>query len=146
MELMKMKYLTEYYVYDYINENKMWTLPSLMSIIANQGYTETDVSNYYKQTKYEAWIKLISADWFSIFLTYLDVKDVVRLDSAFTNHKDRPKLFRLLKDLKPNIIIKNNLFIDKISNWMILNDVHPNALSLSYTHDGGLRAINKAIR
>ena len=120
---------------DYHNENKIWTLQSLMNIIASQGYTESDIFNYYKQKKYELWIKLISADWFSIFLTYLDVKDIVRLDSAFTNHVGRLKWLRLLKDIKPNITIKNNLFIDKISNWMIQKDVHPNAISLSYTDD-----------
>ena len=86
------------------NKNKKWTLQSLMSIISSQGYTESDISNYYKQRNYELWIKLISADWFSMFLTYLDVKEILRLDSAFTNHGDRPKLLHLLKDIKPNII------------------------------------------
>ena len=33
------------------NENKRWTLQNLMGIIACQGYTETDISNYYKQKK-----------------------------------------------------------------------------------------------
>ena len=73
---------------DFHNENKIWTLQSLMNIIANQGYTETDISNYCKRKKCELWIKLISSDWFSIFLTYLNLNDIVRLDSAFTNHEE----------------------------------------------------------
>ena len=116
-------------------ENTKWTLPSLTNI-ANQGYTETDISNYYKQNKYELWIKLISTDWFSTFLTYLDVRDIGRLDSAFTNHEDRPKWLHLLKDIKPNIAIENDLFIDKISNWLIEKDVHADTLSLTYINNG----------
>ena len=83
----------------------------------------------------ELWIKLISADWFSTFLTYLDMNDIGRFDSAFTNHGDIPKWLHLLKNIKPNITIKNNLFIDKISNWFIQKDIHLNAVSLYYTPD-----------
>ena len=73
------------------DENKKRKLQSLMDIITCLGYTETDISNYYNQKKYKLWINLISADWFSIFLTYLDIEDIARLDSAFTHHDDRPK-------------------------------------------------------
>ena len=117
---------------DYHNENKKWTLQSLMNIIASQGYTETDISNYYKQKKYELWIKLISADWFSIFLTYLDVKDIARLDSSYTNHGNRPNWLRLLKRIKPCITIVNDQSADKISDWLILKDVHPTKISFKY--------------
>ena len=101
------------------NESKKWTLQSLMNIIACQGYTKADISNYYKQKNYELWIKLISADWFSIFLTYLNVKDIVRLDSAFTSRGDRPKWLHLLKSVKPSIEIVNNHSVDSISDWLI---------------------------
>ena len=116
----------------YHNESKNWTLQSLMTIISNQGYTESNISNFFKQKNYELWIKLISADWFSIFLTYLDVKDIVRLDSAFTNHEDRPKWLRLLKMLKPSIAIDNNQLADSISGWLIQKNVHPSKVSLKY--------------
>ena len=93
---------------DYHDENKKWVLQSL-----------TDISNHYEQKNYKLWIKLISIDWFSIFLTYLDMKDIGRLDSALTNREHRPKWLHLLKNIEPYITLKNNLFIDEVSNWLI---------------------------
>ena len=84
-------------------------------------HTDTEIK------KYKLWIKLISADWFSIFLTYLRVKDIVRLDPAFTNHEDRPKWLSLLTIISPSFFIVNKS-VDNISDWLIQKDVHPSEL------------------
>ena len=53
----------------------MKILRKLLNIMPNHGYPK-----YFEQKNYELWIKLISSDWFSIFLTYLDMEDIVRLE------------------------------------------------------------------
>ena len=116
--------------------DRKWTLPELVSLIESQGYTETDILKYYQQRRrHEKLIKLVSSDWFSIFLTYLTIEDILSLDSAFCNHNDRIEWLKLLKTLKPCIRVKNDQFADKIADWYILKNVHPVELSLRY-NDG----------
>ena len=92
---------------------RKWTLLELICLIESQGYSETDISKFYNQRRHEKWMKLVSSDWFSIFPTYLDIKDILRLDSAFCNHKSRIEWLILLKTLKPSISVDNNRFADK---------------------------------
>ena len=77
----------------------------------------------------------MSSDCFSIFLTYLDIKEILRLDSAFCNHNDRIEWLNLLTTLKPCISVENNQFANKIADWLILKNVHPVELSLQYKKD-----------
>ena len=77
-------------------------------------------------------MKLVSSDWFSIFLTYLDKEEILRLDSAFCNHNSRIEWLNLLNTLKPSIIVKNNQFTNKIADWLILKNVYPVELTLKF--------------
>ena len=113
--------------------DRKWTLPELIGLIENQGYTETDVLKFYQQRRHDKWMKLVSSDWFSVFLTYLDIEEILELDSAFCNHNDRIEWLNLLETLTPRIHVKNNEFVDKISDWLILKNVHPLELSLQYS-------------
>ena len=104
----------------------------------SQGYTETDISKYYQQRRHEKWMKLVSSDWFSIFLTYLNIDEILRLDSAFCSHNGRIEWLNLLKTLKPRICVKNNEFADKIGDWLLSKFVHPIGLSFQFNHSNGL--------
>ena len=104
-------------------------LTELVRLIESQGYTETDVLKFYNQRRHKKCMKLVSSDWFSVFLTYLDIADLVRLDSAFCNHAIRPNWLSLLKTLKPRISICNYKHSTiKIANWLILKNIHPEEL------------------
>ena len=74
-------------------------------------------------------------DEVSIFLAYLDIGEILRLDSAFCNHNSRLEWLNLLKTLTPRINVKNNQFAEKIADWLILKNVHPVELSLQYSDD-----------
>ena len=117
-------------VINYQTETKKWTLQELVNLIESQGYTESDVSKFYQQRRHEKWMKLVSSDWFSVFLRYLDIKELERLDSAFCNHVDRPKWLNFLKTSKPSICIDCNRLTIKVVNWLIRKNMHPEELSL----------------
>ena len=117
-------------IINYQTEGRKWTLSELISLITSQSYTEADISKYYQHRRYEQWIKLVSSDWFSVFLTYLDIKEIAKLDFAFCNHADRPKWLNLLKTSKPSISIHCNRSTIKIANWLIQKVMHPEELSL----------------
>ena len=100
----------------YQTESRKWTLPVLVRLIESQGYTDIDISKFCQQRRYEkSMMKLVSSDCFSVFLTYLDIKKIVRLDSAFCNHVDRPKWLNSLKNFKPSISIRCNRSTIKVA-------------------------------
>ena len=60
----------------------------------------------------------------------MDIEDVLRLDSAFCNHKSRIEWLNLLKTFTPQITVQYDHIADKIADWLILKNVHPKELSL----------------
>ena len=42
--------------------DRKWTLLELISLMENQGYTETDVLKFYNQRRHDKWMKLVSSD------------------------------------------------------------------------------------
>ena len=65
-------------------------------------------------------MKLMSSDWFSMFLQYLNLEDIANLDKAFCNHADRHIWLNLLKDhIIPCVKIVNNREPTKMVKWLI---------------------------
>ena len=57
----------------------------------------TDVVQYIRGENNKLWMTLVSSDWFSYFLQYLNLKDIANLDSAFCNVEERMHWLLLLK-------------------------------------------------
>ena len=121
---------SDYDIINYQTKSNKWTLQELISLIENQGYTESDILKFYNQRRHQKLMKLVSSDWFAIFLTYLDIKEIVRLDSAFCSYVDRPSWLTLLKTFEPSISLCCNRSTIEISEWLIRKYVHPKELSL----------------
>ena len=118
----------------------------LVRLIESQGYTDTDISKFCQQRRYEkSMMKLVSSDCFSVFLTYLDIKKIVRLDSAFCNHVDRPKWLNSLKNFKPSISIRCNRSTIKVAKWLIQKNMHSEELSLEFRDSGFVALSNKCV-
>ena len=95
-----------------IKQNKKTTLT------IKKQYTYADVMNRIKAHAH--WMKLVSSDWFSMFLPYFNVKDIANLDIAFCNHADRPIWLNLLNDhIIPSVEIVNNRGLQKLTEWLI---------------------------
>ena len=114
--------------------DRKWTLRELVSLIDSQGYTATDILKLYQQRRQDKWMKLVPSDWFSISLTYLTMEEILRLDSAFCHHDSRIEWLNLLKTFNPCISVKNDLFANKIADWLILKNIQPTELSLQFIH------------
>ena len=80
------------------------------------------------------WMKLMSSDWFSILLPYLNLKDIANVDTAFCNHMDRPVWLNLLNDhIVPSVEIVNNRGLKKMTDWFISKHINLDKLSFKYT-------------
>ena len=82
---------------------------------------------------YKKWITLISSDWFSVLFTYLDFKEIAKLDIAFCNHSGRHQWLNLLKTYEPSFTIYNNRFANNIADWLVLKRSNP--VELLFLHD-----------
>ena len=118
-----------------IQMNHGKTLPELMNAIIEQQFTYVDIMNYIKAQYHAHWMKLMSSDWFSIFLQYLNLKDIVNLDTAFCNHMGRPTWLNLLKDhtIRYTIEIVDNIGLKKMTDWLISKHIHLDKLYFKYS-------------
>ena len=57
--------------------------------IRNEILQGIDVVQYIRGENNKLWMTLVSSDWFSYFLQYLNLKDIANLDSAFCNVEER---------------------------------------------------------
>ena len=105
----------------------------LENLIERHGHTEADVMNYFIQRRRKLWIKLMSSDWFSVFLQYLNLKDIAKLDTAFCSHAIRPKWFKLLRSFGIPVEFVNNRLVAKVTDWLVMKNIHPHELSFKYS-------------
>ena len=75
----------------------------LMYANQKREFSVEDILNYLKQRRYELWMKLISSEWFSIFLQYLNLKDIAKVDTAFCSCSVRSKWLNLLRNFSQNV-------------------------------------------
>ena len=87
----------------------------MKTLIERYGHRETDITNYFKQRRYDLLIKLISSEWFSIFLPYLDLKDIAKLDTAFCSHIIRPVWLKLLRTFDMTAEFMSNRLVDEVT-------------------------------
>ena len=80
-------------------------------------------------------MKLISSDWFSYFLQYLELKYIANLDSAFCNHEDRIHWLILLKQYcAPYVYIVEEKSGNILINWLLLKKVGVKLLKFWWFH------------
>ena len=109
------------------------SLAECMQILQKNEYREADILNYLKQCRYELWIKLMSSEWFSIFLQYLNLKYIAKLDTAFCGSSIRPLWLNLLKNFSPKVEFVNNRLVEKVTDWLAVKNIHPMELSFKYS-------------
>ena len=107
--------------------------PDLDNLIERHGYTESDIINYFMQRRSKLWMRLLSSDWFSCFLQYSNLKDIVNLDTAFCSHSIRPIWLNLVNDFSITVEFMNNMLVDEVTNWLVLKHIHPKELSFRYS-------------
>ena len=114
-------------------QNHKTTLPDMMDVIIRQ-YACADIMNYMKARYHAHWMKLVSSDWFSMFLQYLNLNDIANLDIAFCNHVDRPVWLNLLKGhiISFTVEVASNKGLKKMTDWLISKHIHLEKLSLKY--------------
>ena len=68
-------------------------------IIVSSNSSSSSGSSQNIEAAVRKWTKLISSDWFAIFLDCLNLKEMVQLDSAFTNHRNRSSWLFIIEEL-----------------------------------------------
>ena len=106
-------------------DGNLKSLPEFMHAIQKQEYREADILIYLKQHRYELWMKLMSSEWFSILLQYLNLKDIAKVDTAFCSCSVRSKWLNLLRNFSQNVEFANNRLVDEVTNWLVLKHIHP---------------------
>ena len=127
--------LTNENVKSEIQKNHKKSLSELMNAIIEQQYTYVDIMNYIKAQYHAHWMKLVSSDWFSTFLPYLNLKDIANLDTAFCNHADRPIWLNLLKghSIRYTVEIVDNRGLKMMTDWLITKNIHLDKLYFKYS-------------
>ena len=77
------------------------------------------------------WMKLMSSDCFSTFLQYLNLKDIIKLDTAFCNHNERTIWLNVLKVLilpAVETVSDNDKVLIKKADWLISKNIHVDGL------------------
>ena len=105
----------------------------LVESLELERYTGSDVAPYIRSENNKLWMKLISSDWFSYFLQYLNLKDIANLDTAFCNHEDRMHWFILLKSYCiPNLDIEELESGNALVKWLTIRKVGVKLLKLTF--------------
>ena len=109
------------------------SLAELKISIERYGHRETDIVNYFKQRRYDLWIKLLSSEWFSVFLPYLNLRDIAKLDTAFCSSAIRPIWLKLINNHRLTVEFMNNRLVDEVTDWLVMKNIHPTELFFKYT-------------
>ena len=122
---------------DEVNGNRKLS-SELENLIERYGHTEANIinniTNYFMQRRSKLWMKLMSsADWFSVFLQYLKLKDIVNLDTAFCSYSFRPLWLQLINKHSLNVVFANNRLVDEVTDWLVMKNMHPKELIFKYT-------------
>ena len=116
--------------------DKKRKLSEINKMLIENGYTLNDLSEYLKISRYEVWINLLVSEWFAnIFLNFLTLEEILKLDSSILNHDDRNKWLHCLSTIHLAIELKSvdppDLFEQKL-HWITdLKKLQLNELCLS---------------
>ena len=64
-------------------------------------------------------------------LQYLNLKDIAKLDTAFCSSSIRPIWLQLIKNFSLKVEFMNNRLVKKITDWLVMKDMHPKELSFT---------------
>ena len=78
-------------------------------------------------------MELMSAEWFSTILQYLNLKDIAKVDTAFCSCSIRLLWLNFIKSSGPVVEFANNRFVKKITDWLVVKNILPTELSFKYT-------------
>ena len=81
----------------------------------------------------ECWVQLLSSDWFTYFLNYIDWNDIAILDLSFCNHTDRLTWLCFLTCFQPSSLVTVSFTNRKFEKWLLLKGIYPQRLSLDCT-------------